>query len=127
MKLILFLTALFISSACFATTGKLIAEGYYLDNINQSVSPALALQVAQPSVLSSHIDLVGSLGLGYEGLPADQFGNTPNPYYVEGLLDASYAFSKGWALDVGGGLVSNSAIYHQFDDYLHASVSYNLW
>jgi hypothetical protein len=126
MKLIIFLTTLIFSSLCFASTGKLVAEGYYLDNVNQTVSPAVALQVAQPSLLPK-VDLVGSLGVGYEALPADAFGNVPNQYYVEALLDASYAVAKGWAVGVGGGLVSNSAIYHQFDDYLHASVSYNLW
>lgn len=123
MKLILALVLLFCSSLCFGS-GELVVGGYYLDDVDQSVSPKLGV--------AAHSDKLGDkwsdslyAGVGYLN-PANAVG--VSPWYEELKADLYYCgLADGLRVGVGAGLIGNRQVYGSLDDHVHVTVAYKLW
>jgi hypothetical protein len=123
--LMVLLGAVSTAHAGIVSTGTLVGEGTYLDDFpGTPVAPDLELVMGQGFSGLKDWALVESVGVG--ALPTNAIGQSGNWLRVGG--DIAYGgLAKDLKLSVGGAVESNQALFRQYGDYVHASLSYKLW
>lgn len=123
MKMLIALVFLCFSSLAFGS-GELVVGGYYLDDVDQSVSPKLGVAAHSGLLGGKWVDSLYA-GVGYLN-PANTLGISP--WYEEFQADVSYSgLANGLSVSAGAGLIGNRAAYSSLSDHVHISVAYKLW
>lgn len=126
MKFILFILVFFIFSgfSYAQNSGELVAGGYYLDDLNQTISPSLGIQTHHSFKSISNEFYFGG---GYIAQPYDLSGNQEDGWYTELKYDLYYAAAPQLKVGAGIGWISNRSAFQQFDDHVHLTLAYKLW